>query len=454
MNVPLFFGLVGLLGCLYLWIGRMASKDLQSSEDYFLMGRNLTYFPLSFTLLATQLGGGTLLGAAQEAYEKGWVVLIYPLGTCLGLCILGCGFGGKLRSLNITTVAEIFEKIYGSRNQRSIASGLSIAALFFILVAQGMAARMFFAAMGVEGPVIFIIFWCVLVAYTVMGGLQAVVNTDILQALFIIATLCFAYFSMDLTNLSPGNFSVTEGVGVGEVPWTTWFFMPLLFMLIEQDMGQRCFAAKSSRVISFSAITAGLILLCCSTIAIYFGVLAREVGITVEGNSSILIESVTVLTNPVVTTFFMAAIFMAVISTADSLLCSISSNLSCDFVNSGNRTDKQKMKLSKCLTLLVGVSALGFVYLFDSVVGMLMLSYELSVCILFVPIMGAIISNTPSRLGAWLSMLFGAIGFLTFRYVDFVLPREILTISLSFAGYLIGLKLGSNAYRQVEGAEI
>ena len=438
MNFPLFFGLVGLLGGIYIWIGKNASKDLETSDDYFLMGRNLTFFPLTLTLLATQLGGGTLLGAAQEAYQKGWIVLLYPLGACIGLFVLGLGFGSKLRRLNISTIAEIFEKIYRCRRQRYIASLLSIVALFFILVAQGIAARLFLVAMGASNPIIFVIFWSVLVAYTVIGGLKAVVNTDILQALFIIFALGLAYFSIDFSGQANVSVTTLENVRATEVPWSSWLFMPLLFMLIEQDMGQRCFAAKNSRAISFSALMAGVILLFCSVIAIYFGVLARGMGITVEGNSSILIESMKALTNPVVCTVFMVAIFMAIISTADSLLCSISSNLSYDFLDSSNITEDQRIRYSKLLTLITGLASLGMAFLFDNVVTMLMISYELSVCTLFVPIIAALLSNRPSRSGSYLSMGLGALGFILFRQFDLIIPKEIMAVSLSLLGYFIG----------------
>ncbi|MEM1283479.1 MAG: sodium:solute symporter family protein [Chlamydiota bacterium] len=441
MNIPLFFGLVGLLGTIYIWIGKCASKDLQTSEDYFLMGRKLTFFPLSLTLLATQLGGGTLLGAAQEAYLKGWLVLFYPLGMSLGLFVLGMGFGGKLQKLNISTVAEIFEKVYGSKYQRYIASGLSIVALFFILVAQGIAARLFFVAMGAENPAIFIIFWSVLVGYTVMGGLKAVVNTDILQALFIVTTLALAFFSVD-TSLVPVSLSIpsAESIALSEIPWSSWLFMPLLFMLIEQDMGQRCFAAKNSRVISMSALTAGTVLLFSSIVAIYFGVVAREIGIEVTDNASVLIESIKALTNPFVATLFMVAIFLAVISTADSLLCSIASNLSCDFLVLQQSSDAQRVRLSQLLTLITGISSLGIAYLFDNVVTVLMISYELSVCILFVPITAAVLSKRPSRVGAYFSMTFGAAGFVIFRFLNLPVPKEMITICFSLLGYLIGTR--------------
>lgn len=114
MNIKLFFSLLLILGIASIWLGRRASSGQKTNEDYFLMGRKLGLFSLVMTLLATQIGGGALMGASEEAYSQGWGVLFYPLGMVLGLCVLGFGYGAKLRRLNLTTVPEIFEKIYRS----------------------------------------------------------------------------------------------------------------------------------------------------------------------------------------------------------------------------------------------------------------------------------------------------------------------------------------------------
>ncbi|NGX53954.1 MAG: Sodium/pantothenate symporter, partial [Chlamydiae bacterium] len=140
MNIPLFIFLLSSLGVAFIWLGKKASGQVKSQEDYFLGGRSLGLFPLAMTLLATQLGGGVLMGGAEEAYRSGWMVICYPLGAVLGLLLLGLGFGAKLRRLNITTIAEIFEKIDGSKRLRKAASSLSFISLFMILVGQGISA--------------------------------------------------------------------------------------------------------------------------------------------------------------------------------------------------------------------------------------------------------------------------------------------------------------------------
>lgn len=431
MNIPLFFFLILTLAILCVFIGKKSAKGLQTQEDYFLMGRKLSLVPLALTLLATQLGGGTLLGAAEEAYKSGFSVLFYPLGASLGLLILGLGFGKKFRNLNISTIAEIFEKVYRSRKQRSIASILSILTMFLILVAQCIAARKFFVSIGINSPLFFTFSWAAVVIYTVLGGLKAVVKTDILQAILILLVLGSAYFFIDSKNLSTISISQAS-LSIKNVSWTGWFLMPLLFMLIEQDMGQRCFAAKSSKIIPSSTIIAAALLFTGSAIAIMFGVLAKSSGLNISDDSCTLLESVKFLTNSKITTFFMVAIFLAIISTADSLLCSISSNISCDFFPT------KKLYLSRALTALTGFGALGLSYLFSSVVNVLMISYELSVCILCVPVISAIYLKKPTKTAAYFSMTFGALSFLTLRIYEIPFPKEIVSLTLSLSGYVLG----------------
>ncbi len=436
MNTYVFFSCLIVLGLICLWIGKSASKGLKNNDDYFLMGRKLTFLPLCLTLLATQLGGGTLFGASQEAYQKGWIVLFYPLGVSLGLIVLGLGFGKKLREFNVSTVAEIFEKVYGSRNLRTIASVLSVITFFFILITQAIAARSFFITLGYDQPLIFSAFWLVLVIYTVMGGLKAVVNTDSVQALFILAILLCAFFSVDFSAIDFKGILATPSSG--SISWMSWLFLPLLFMLIEQDMGQRCFAAKKPKTIAYAAIASGVLLMITSSIAMFFGVVAKNLGLEFPPGSCILMEVMAILTNPIISSLFSCAVLMAIISTADSVLCSISSNLACDFFLDKKTSDKKRITYARLLTLLTGMTALACSFLFTNVVPILIFSYEFSVSILFIPTIATMLSKSPSRLGAITSIAAGTSAYLFFKVFPTTLPKEVIILSFSTLAYFTG----------------
>ena len=125
MNV-LFLSIFIGLGLVYLMIGLFVSRGIKTKEDYFLAGRKLGLLPLTFTLIATQVGGGMMLGTAAESYKLGYFGIFYTLGISLGFLILGLGLASKLRSFNVSTTAELFETKYRSVFLRKVASLLSV----------------------------------------------------------------------------------------------------------------------------------------------------------------------------------------------------------------------------------------------------------------------------------------------------------------------------------------
>lgn len=432
MDSTLFLTLMVLLAAANLWLGKRASAQTKTEDDFYLSGRSLGLLPLVLTILATQLGGGTMLGAAEEAYQKGWAVLFYPLGTCLGLCLVSLGFGARVRKMNLTTISELYEKVYRSAFLRKASSLISIISLFIILVAQGIAARKFFAAVGFDESWIFISFWMILITYTVMGGLRAVVNTDILQVLFIGGAFALAFFvaSFGAANLTPVEAPVFDQ---SDVPWIGWLLMPLLFMFIEQDMAQRFFSAKTPGSVTKGALMAAFLMLVITAIPLYFGIRANELGVAVPEGASILLVAIEAMTTPAITTVVTVAILMAIISTADTLLCSISSNISYDFKIFANKS----VLWAQGITFTIGVISLIAGYAFNNVVSVLIFSYELSVSALFATVIIAVFGSKPNRVAAVGSVVAGTLAFLILRSYPLTIPREILTQVASFGTYYL-----------------
>src|SRR5262249_40206907 len=147
-----------------------------------------------------------------------------------------------------------------------------------ILVAQIIASNKFMVSLGVENKLWFIGFWAIVIFYTAMGGLKAVVATDIIQAAFFALVFVFSFglaaYSMDIPSLNigleEGGFSFESSKPYG------WLLMPLLFMVIEQDMGQRCFAAESPKTVSKATLWAAAGTFILSLIPIYFGIAAKN----------------------------------------------------------------------------------------------------------------------------------------------------------------------------------
>jgi solute:Na+ symporter, SSS family len=430
MNITLFVFLLFLLQFLYGYVGWRSSKKLKDESDYFLAGKNVSLFPLMMTFMATQVGGGVVLGAAEEAYRFGWAILFYPLGAALGFILLGCGIGQKLAAFHVTTIAELLEVVYGSAKLKKLASILSIVSLFMILVAQIIASQKFLVSLGLHSTYLFIAFWTVVIFYTAQGGLKSVISTDIVQAAFFsfIFFACFALVSFTGTAVPKMAHSIS---GVSTKLWG-WLLMPLLFMVVEQDMGQRCFAGATPRIVSRAAILAGICSFIVCLIPVFFGSLAGASGLAIPEGGSVLMTAIAATTNPLMTALVACAVLAAVISTATSLINAISSNLANDF------RKVKGLRGVKEITCALSAGAIFFAFFFDNIVDLLIQSYEFSVCCLFVPVLMALYGKEKEALPAWLALGFGAFSFFLFRFCPLFLPKEIASLILSFIGYAIG----------------
>ena len=87
------------------------------------------------------------------------------------------------------------------------------------------------------------------------------ISTDKVQAVFFstVFLLCFSFVLYKESSML--SFPVPQLENFSEVSSKLcgWLFMPLLAMLIEQSMGQRCFAGASAKIVSRAAFFAGIV---------------------------------------------------------------------------------------------------------------------------------------------------------------------------------------------------
>ena len=440
----LFLSLFSGLGIIYFFLGLYSSRNIKSTTDYFLAGRNLGFFSVTCTLIATQLGGAMLLGTSEQAYTVGYYGILYTVGMSLGFIMLGLGFASRLQSLNVATTAELFETKYGSPQLKKAASLLSVITLFGILVAQILAARALLFGLGITSEMVLILFWSGVVAYTIVGGLKAVVLTDSFQVVFIIIifvgifvyalfTEHSSFFSLATLAQNQNLFSSSE-IGFSKLIGIA--LMPALFSLIEQDLAQRFFAARTQRIAAISAISASVFLILFSLVPIYFGMKAKMLGLTVTGSP--LLPIVGHFAGEFFLVLAVCAIVAAITSTADSLLCAVSSNIVQDF-DPRFFGIRNKLTISKIVTLVTGILAIIASYLVPkNIILVVISSYEISVSCLLIPLLVSYFKSNLNKNAAIGSIALGLIGFVLFRVYPIPFPREIATLALSGLGYTIG----------------
>jgi SSS family solute:Na+ symporter len=443
LSQSLIFSIFILTSSFYLLIGVLASRHIRTQKDYFLADRKLGIWPITATLVATQIGGGLILGTADAAYQMGLASVLYAIGMVLAFVILALGVAGKLRSLSITTTAEIFTTHYNSLTLRRLAGLIMVLSLTGILAAQVLASRKLLIALDIYHPWLFLSVWLLIVLYTMLGGLKAVVATDAIQ-LVIILIIFIAIFAMSLIQypISTLDWQTSLPVNQPTLPWFSLLVMPILFNTIEQDLAQRFFAARNQKVAMLAAGFAALMILLFTIVPIYFGSLAQHLNLNINAQSATIIVVLQHLASDWVILLAALALFAAIISSADSVLCAISSNISLDLLPQWGAA-KHNIHFPRMITLLVGCLAILIALQFDNVLAVLVHSFALPVSCLAVSIFASLFIPQVYTLAATLSLLCGLCGFLLGKLISLPLNPDLFALLLSLIGFITGHYLAS-----------
>jgi SSS family solute:Na+ symporter len=425
----------------YVLVAYKASSKVASQEDYLLGNRQFSFFSIMCTLLATQVGAGMLFGVANESYNVGLWGLSYTAGMAIGLIILALGVASRLRKLEISTTAEIYEKKFGSPTLRKIAGLISVITMAGIFAAQIVASKQLFSTLFELNDLWLIGFWLIMIVYTMFGGIRAIIATDILQVFLIVVIFTVAFFVVVPVSDLPHMWSIATSTKAP--PGVFYQFLAIniptiMFAMIEQDLAQRFFSAKTGKTASRAAWAVSALLLIFSLIPCLIGIFAKDTGLVIEASSSPLIAVFQSVLPPWGMTLIACALLAAICSTADSLLGAASTNLIVDF---GRAQHQNPLLFARVTTFLVGIASLTVAYLFDDVIGIIIKSYEISIAALFVSTMIAIFKTNLHRIGAISSVTAGLISYLALSFYFTGVQTLLLAVAISLVGYMVGSKL-------------
>ena len=287
--------LVGIIG-----YGISKGKQ-QSSEDYFLAGRNLTWPIVGISLFAANIGSSTLIGLTADAFKTNIAVYNYEWMAAVVLVIFAIFFMPFYLNSKVYTMPEFLERRYDGR-ARYFFSVITIVGNVIIDTAAGLYAgnlilKIIFPEL--DSAIIITLLAIAAAAYTIPGGLSAVVHTEVIQAIIlVIGSIALTYFCFDqvggwsgmiagldamnqsgqLNKSSDEVFSLVGTINDPYMPWTGLVFgVPLLgfyFWANNQFMVQRVLSAKDLNHGRWGALFAGLLKLPVIFIMIVPGVIA------------------------------------------------------------------------------------------------------------------------------------------------------------------------------------
>ncbi|UCC24458.1 MAG: sodium:solute symporter [Gemmatimonadales bacterium] len=249
------------------------SRKNEGVEGYFLANRRLPWAAVGLSVMATQASAITFIGTTGQAFDEGMefiqIYLPQPLVMVL-LCVLFVPFFYRAK---VFTAYEYLENRFDPKT-RSLTS-------FLFLVSRGLAAGLVLYApaivlsviMGWDETVTILVMAAVTIAYTLMGGITAVIWTDVIQMLMMFVGIGVALFILFTT--LPSGVTVTDVAYIGGIQemWTSidwswdpsnrytiWsgmiggFFLALAYFGTDQSQVQRYLTASSLKQSRLSLI--------------------------------------------------------------------------------------------------------------------------------------------------------------------------------------------------------
>ncbi len=202
-----------LFGYLVLIIatGFLFTRKQRGSSDYFLAGRRMPAWAVAISVLATSLSAATFIGVPQSGFTGNLTYLATNIGMLIAIFIVAFLFIPVFYANNCTSIYQLLEQRFGMTGRRAA----GVAYLFGRLLAS--ASRIYIGAI----PAAMILFgdessrspgalsaaiavFCVIgISYTLVGGIGAVIWTDVIQTIVFVFAATTAIVL--ILNLIPGG---------------------------------------------------------------------------------------------------------------------------------------------------------------------------------------------------------------------------------------------------------
>lgn len=445
-----------------LGVGFFFAGKNKSADDYYVGGRSLGSVHVGLSVVATDVGGGFSIGLGGLGFLIGlsgsWMLFTGLIGAWLSGVFLIPKINALSKKLNLLTFPQVFKHYYNKRV--ALLAGI-ISAIGYLgftssqLLAGAKLASSSFGGLDLQTALVGM--GVVAVGYTAVGGMKAVIYTDTLQWIILIAGLLgigiplgyMAIGGIDAiqTTLAP------EFLSLRHITWqqlVNWFITIVPIWFVGMTLYQRIYACRDVKTAQRAWFIAGLLEWpVMALMGVLLGLFARvafsqgmftefgygpEAEIDPEIGLPLFLRGIL----PVgLLGLMMSAYFSAILSTADSCLIAASGNINTDIYQAFFRnplTLRQEVRISQVATLCIGSLAIFIALFMTNVLSLMLLSYSFMVSGLLVPLVAAIFFRQQNPRAAIASMLAGVI---TVLIAEFFLRETPWGLDPNFFGILI-----------------
>ena len=433
--IPFYTVLVLYLGIM-AFIGWYAGRKTNSIGDFFVLSGKAGVVVSGIAYFSTQFSMGTFLGTPGTIYGLGYAGMAISVpGAVFCMILPALLIGRKLITLGhkygFLTMADYLTDRYHSKNMSGV---LGVMMLFFLvpmmgaqIIGAGVIVHVFTGLpewVGVVGMGIIVILYCM------SGGMKGAMMTDVIQGSLMIATAVVTFIvsvvmgggfsNINHTLQSMNEAYLTFPGANGYMPWTYYVSNIVLwsfFTMGQPHLFTKFFAMKDHKTM-FKAIllgTAGMFF--SATLIEWAGVNGIASIQNIEKADQIIPMILQRGLNPFLASIFIAGIVAAGMSTIDGILVTTTGAVTRDIyqkIINKDATDEAVMKLSKVVTVIIGIIVICFgVFQPGSIFEINLFAFS-GMAIFVVPILFGIYWKKATAKGAVAAVIAGIISLLLF----------------------------------------
>ncbi|NHW23981.1 MAG: sodium:solute symporter family protein [Archaeoglobales archaeon] len=426
-------------------IAILAKKRVSSDEEYFVAGRNVSGIVAALTYAATTYSAFMMVGLVGLTYIHGVGALGFELYYLVGTLLLLSYYAPKIWKLGkekgFVTPGDLIADRYGKNAAKILVLLVSIAlipytSIQFVSISFLLGNSMSFEA-GVILSAIIIALWALL------GGFRSVAWTDAVFGIFMLSMALVAVISAFSMNPAPGDFSrLGELLYVPNSFWTPvtfisytlpWFF----FALTNPQVVQRIFVPKDEKSLRRMVVLFGLFGLIYTILVTLLGLQLRLLAEAGEfpkvTNRDLVTPTFLGLIPEWLGVLIALSIFAAAITTANSIVLTLSSMFTRDLLKS--RSVLAGRLFVAAITAAVAVFAIQKP---SYIVDLAVMSSTILLCQLPL-ILGVIHFKAGGSLSAGLTLLAGFSTAIALYYTKLTLgiPVSVWVLIVSFAVFFV-----------------
>ncbi len=363
-------------------IGLLLAGRQKTTEDYFLAGRNMPWLAVGMSMFASLTSATTFMGVPAFAYANNIAMIFGVAMSLVAAPILGRLIYPIYRQQRVTTSYEYILRRYGPHARRAVSALFVLSRLGWLGIVIYAPAKAMAVASGMPLNLAIGLMGLLAVTYTVLGGLSAVIWTDVAQFVILCGGAVWLIETL-VTHVPGGAAEIVRVAAAGDklsvFDWTDlskltilsamvgWFFVFLNDYGTDQVTVQRLMAVRTdkgvTKAIVFNAVNDllinGMLIFIGIGIFAYFRAFPERLDNTVDADGMLPFYIMHILP-PGVSGLMVTAIFAAAMSSVDSGINSLSTVIVNDWVRPFRHRSSSEagdVTLARWLTVSLGLLA-------------------------------------------------------------------------------------------------